>query len=139
MALTLVDRLCGDNDAMPVVRITALPPPAGTDVSAVLRAVATELAELLGEEPQGSWAVWEPLVPGRYAEGHDTPDVQPFHTHPPLVRVIGFEGKEPMLVAAILERVASTLARELGLEPGNVFAVYEEAHAGRLFSGGRVV
>lgn len=80
-----------------------------------------------------------PLEPGHYAEGPDAPGAQPFDTHPPLVRVIGFEGKPPEVGAAMLERVASTLARELGLEPGNVFAIYEDARSGRLFTGGSVL
>jgi hypothetical protein len=39
----------------------------------------------------------------------------------------------------MLTCVAEVLARELRLEPGNVFVGYEEVRSGRLASGGSVV
>jgi hypothetical protein len=39
----------------------------------------------------------------------------------------------------MLTCVADTLARELGLEAGNVFVTYEEARAGRIYTGGTVL
>jgi phenylpyruvate tautomerase PptA (4-oxalocrotonate tautomerase family) len=65
--------------------------------------------------------------------------MQPATTHPPLVRVIAFEGRPAEQVAALVRCVATTLARELTLEEGNVFVVYEEARPGRLYTGGDVV
>ena len=122
---------------MPVVEIRALPQ-AGVDVEAVLAAVTQELATLLGEEPSGTWATWEEIPAGRYSEGGDAPAAQPRSTHPPLVRVTAFEGRAPNVVAGMLRAVAESLARELGLEPGNVFVRYEEQVSGRLFTGGTV-
>jgi phenylpyruvate tautomerase PptA (4-oxalocrotonate tautomerase family) len=124
---------------VPVVEITALPQPDGTDVEAALKAVPLALAELLGEPPHGTWAVWTELAPGRYAEGGEAPERQPAGTHPPLVRLLGFEGRPPEQIEAMLTCVAETLARELALEPGNVFVRYEEARSGRLYDGGSVV
>jgi phenylpyruvate tautomerase PptA (4-oxalocrotonate tautomerase family) len=123
---------------VPVVEINALPPQTGIDVARVLAAVTRDLAAVLGEEPRGTWATWQPLEPGRYVEGDVAADRQPAATHPPLVRVTGFEGRPPELVARMLTTVAETLARELGLEPGNVFVRYEEARAGRLYTGGSI-
>jgi hypothetical protein len=123
---------------MPVVEIQALPQP-GIETAAVLRTLCRELAAELGEPPHAVWAVWRPLEPGAYAEGESTPDEQPQDTHPPLVRVIGFEGRPPGQVEAMLECAARVLARELGLEQGNVFALYDDARSGRLFDGGSIV
>jgi len=120
---------------VPIVEIRALPQP-GVEIESVLAAVTHELAALLGEEPRGSWAIWEEIEAGRYSEGGDAPPLQPRSTHPPLVRVSGFEGREPALVTRMLETVAVTLARELELEPGNVFVRYEELRSGRLYTGG---
>jgi phenylpyruvate tautomerase PptA (4-oxalocrotonate tautomerase family) len=124
---------------MPVVRIRALPQPVLVDPRSVLGAVTTALAEVLGERPEGTWATWEQLPPGCYAEGTVAPDEQPRATHPPLVSVTAFEGRPPELVERMLVCVAETLARELELEPGNVFVTYEEATSGRVYDGGRVV
>ena len=124
---------------MPVVRIQALPQPDSVDVPATLTAVTRDLAALLDEHPSDSWATWETIRPGRYAEGSDTPELQPRDTHPPLVAVTAFEGREPELVERILATVAETLARELGLGQGNVFVTYEEAQSGRVYSGGRIL
>jgi phenylpyruvate tautomerase PptA (4-oxalocrotonate tautomerase family) len=124
---------------MPVVRIRALPQPPGIDVAAVLAAVTRELAAVLEEEPRGTWATWDELAPGRYSEGGDAPGRQPRDTHPPLVSLVAFEGRSDELVERMLTCVAYTLARALGLEAGNVFVTYEEARAGRIYTGGTVL
>jgi phenylpyruvate tautomerase PptA (4-oxalocrotonate tautomerase family) len=124
---------------VPVVRIRALRQPGLVDTGAVLACVTTVLAEVLGERPEGTWATWEELGPGAYAEGPVAPDEQPKGTHPPLVSVLAFEGRPAEVVERMLTSVAETLARELELEPGNVFVTYEEVRSGRLYDGGRVV
>jgi phenylpyruvate tautomerase PptA (4-oxalocrotonate tautomerase family) len=122
---------------MPVVRIQALPQADGVDIDAALAAVCRDVATLLGEEPRGTWATWQTL--DHYVEGDDARATQPHDTHPPLVSVTAYEGRSAELVADIVRCVATTLAREFGLDPGNVFVTYDEAHAGRLFTGGDVV
>jgi hypothetical protein len=97
------------------------------------------LADLLGERPEGTWSTWETIDSGRYAEGELAPAEQPRATHPPLVSLLAFEGRSPEHVERMLVCVAETLARELDLDPGNVFVIYEEARSGRLYDGGRVV
>jgi phenylpyruvate tautomerase PptA (4-oxalocrotonate tautomerase family) len=128
-----------ENRPMPVLRISGLPQREGVDVEGALRAVATAVAALLDEPPHGTWATWEAIPPGSYVEGGDGASVQPPSTHPPLVRLLSFEGRVEEQIEAMLACVADVLARELQLEPGNVFVVYEEVLAGRLSSGGRVV
>jgi phenylpyruvate tautomerase PptA (4-oxalocrotonate tautomerase family) len=122
---------------VPVIQVEALPQAGGVDVEQALVALCTEVAAVLGEEPRGTWATWQTLE--HYVEGNDGPSVQPGSTHPPLVRVIAFRGRDPALVAELLRRVAAVLARELRLDEGNVFVVYEEAQPGRLYTGGDVV
>jgi phenylpyruvate tautomerase PptA (4-oxalocrotonate tautomerase family) len=124
---------------VPVVRISALPQPGGLEPERALAAVTHALAGLLGEEPTGTWATWEEIPPGRYAEGGDTPALQPAATHPPLVELIAFEGRPPELAERMLTTVADVLERELGLERGNVFVRYVEATEGRLYTAGSVV
>ena len=82
------------------------------------------------------WATWEELEPGRYSEGGDAPGEQPRETHPPLVSLVAFEGRPSELVERMLTCVADTLVRELDLAPGNVFVTYDEARAGRIYTGG---
>lgn len=122
---------------MPVVRIEATAPPDGIDLQGVLGALCTEIADLLGERPEGTWATWKTL--DYYVEGERGAASQPHATHPPLVTVTAFEGRPPEQIGALLSLVADVLARELSLEPANVFVTYEEAHRGRLYSGGKVV
>ena len=122
---------------MPVIQVEALQQAPPADVGQALEAVCAEVAALLGEEPNGTWATWRTLE--RYVEGRDAPTMQPATTHPPLVRVIAFEGRPAEQVAALLRCVATILARELALEEGNIFVVYEEARSGRLYTGGDVV
>jgi phenylpyruvate tautomerase PptA (4-oxalocrotonate tautomerase family) len=123
---------------MPIVRIKALPQ-ADVDITAVVTAVAVELAEVLGEAPEGTWATWETIASGHYAEGQVAPTIQPSATHPPLVSVLAFEGRPAELIEHMLMCVADVLVRELRLEPGNVFVTYDEARSGRVYDGGRIV
>lgn len=123
---------------MPVVHLRALPQPAGVDVTAAARRLCVELARITGGAPKSFWATWETLEPGRYVEGDTPATVQPRDTHPPLVEIVAFEGRDEAEIERILRAVADVLCDALGLEPGNVFATYTEARSGRVFSGGAV-
>jgi phenylpyruvate tautomerase PptA (4-oxalocrotonate tautomerase family) len=123
---------------VPVVEIRALPQPDDI-VEGALAAVTARVAQALGEDPQGTWATWETIEPNRYAEAHDIADAQAPDTHPPLIRVTAYEGRSGKQIEAMLTAAAEAVATALGLEPGNVFAVYEEARSGRIYTGGRVV
>jgi phenylpyruvate tautomerase PptA (4-oxalocrotonate tautomerase family) len=122
---------------VPIVQVEALPQAPGVEVEPALATLCGEIAAALGEQPSGTWATWRTLE--HYLEGSDAPTVQPPATHPPLVRLIAYRGREPEVVAELLELVADVLSRELRLEDGNVFVLYEEAQPGRLYTGGEVV
>ena len=122
---------------MPIVQVEALPQAPGVEVEQALARLCGEVAALLGEEPSGTWATWRTL--DHYVEGGDGPSVQPTSTHPPIVRLIAYHGREPDVVNELLRCAAGVLARELRLEEGNVFVVYEDAQPGRLYTGGEVV
>ena len=122
---------------MPIVQVTALRQPVGVDIDVVSRALTVAVSRELGEDSSGTWVTWQTLAPGCYREGEDdAPSEQPLGTHPPLVRINALEGRDPDLIARILSAVAGTIVRELGLEPGNAFVVWDELRAGRLHSGG---
>lgn len=123
---------------MPVVTIRALPQ-SDMVVERVLTAVTSGIATALDEDSSGTWATWEEIGARRYAEGDDLADGQPHDTHPPLVRITAFEGRSDEQIAAMLDAAAAAIAEQLGIEPGNVFAVYEEARSGRISTGGRIV
>jgi phenylpyruvate tautomerase PptA (4-oxalocrotonate tautomerase family) len=122
---------------MPIVQVTALRQRVGVDLDRVGSALVLAVSSELGEDPSGTWVTWQTLGPGRYREGEDdAPLEQPAASHPPIVRVIAFEGRPPALVARILSAVADTVVRELGLEPGNAFVVWDEFRAGTIHTGG---
>jgi phenylpyruvate tautomerase PptA (4-oxalocrotonate tautomerase family) len=122
---------------MPIVQVTALRQRVGVDLGDVARAIALAVSRELGEEPSGTWVTWQTLGPGDYREGeNDAPPEQPSATHPPIVRVTAFEGRPPDIVARVLSAVSGTVVRELGLEAGNAFVVWDEIRAGRLHTGG---
>jgi phenylpyruvate tautomerase PptA (4-oxalocrotonate tautomerase family) len=122
---------------MPIVQVTALRQRVGVDTATVSHAIVLAVSRELGEEPSGTWVTWQTLGPGSYLEGeHDAPSEQPPATHPPFVRISAFEGRDPELIARVLSAVAGTIVRELGLEPGNAFVIWDELRAGRLHTGG---
>jgi hypothetical protein len=109
---------------MPLIEIRALPQPPGVDVTAVMRAVAEAVREVLQNRPQGTWVTWETIE--RYVEGPDAADVQPRSTHPPIVTISAASGRPQ---EAIEQAVAATLERELGLESESVFLKYVDLGA----------
>jgi len=123
---------------MPVVEIRALPQRPPVDVGAVLGRVCLDLARALGIREKGVWATWSPLAGGAYVEGSDVVADQPRDTHPPTVRILAREDR-PERIALMLQTVAASVAEALGLEPGNVFVVYEVLKDGRVFSGGGIL
>jgi hypothetical protein len=122
---------------VPIVQIEALPQAPGVEVEPALATLCGEIAAALGEQPSGTWATWRTLE--HYVEGSDAPTVQPRSTHPPLVRLIAYRGREPEVISELLRLAATVLARELRLEDGNVFVLYEEGQPGRLYTGGEVL
>ena len=119
------------------MQVTALRQRVGVDLDLVSRAIADAVSRELGEEPSGTWVTWQTLPPGAYREGvDDAPLDQPDATHPPIVRISAFEGRPPELVARVLSAVAGIVVRELGLQPGNAFVVWDELRAGNVHTGG---
>jgi phenylpyruvate tautomerase PptA (4-oxalocrotonate tautomerase family) len=124
---------------VPVLEVTALPQADGFDLAATCAALSEAVAAALDEQPEGTWVVWRTVPAGAYSEHRHAPSTQPRATHPPIVRVTAYEGRTPETIATVLAAVADTLVEQLGLEPGNVLVRWDEAVAGRLYSGGDVL
>ncbi|MEM9187947.1 MAG: hypothetical protein AAGF12_02130 [Myxococcota bacterium] len=124
---------------MPVFDIRALPQREDVDLSHVLRTLCTSVADVAGLASQHVWGTWLTVPGNQYVEGNTPASVQPASTHPPLVRLSSFEGKDPKVVEAMLRTAADVLVRELSLDEGNVFIVYDEARSGHVYSGGDIV
>jgi phenylpyruvate tautomerase PptA (4-oxalocrotonate tautomerase family) len=132
-------RHVGYGSDVPVLEVTALPQPPDIDLAAVSVALSRSIAGVLEEDPKGTWVVWRTVGAGAYSEAGDAPAVQPRATHPPIVRVTAYEGREQDTIAAVLLAIADTLVERLGLEQGNVMVRWDEVGAGRLYTGGRLV
>ena len=132
-------RHVGYGSRMPILEVTALPQAPEIDLESVAAALTHAVAAELGEDQSGTWVVWRTVQPGSYLEGSATAAVQPTSTHPPLTRVIAYEGREPEMVSRILAAVAETLVSELGLAEGNAFVTWNEARAGQVYTGGVVL
>lgn len=123
---------------MPIVQITALPQPSSVDRARVLERVSLALAAAIGCEAGEVWAVWLPIEAGSYAVDGHAPVTQPQESHPPMARVMAYEGRSAEAIARTVEAVGRTLAGCVGLDPSCVFVSYEELRAGRVFTGGKV-
>ncbi len=122
---------------MPVIRIRGLPQHAGCDIQAALTAVCVDVARVYGCRASRVWATWDEIRPGFYVEGADPAFAQPKSTHPPLVDIIAFEGKDDGQIAAVIEEISRSLSDSLGLN-GNLFITYTEARSGRVYTGGHI-
>ncbi len=124
---------------MPVVLITGVAQPPALAMPSVLARVCARLAEVDGAEPRHWWATWQPLPAGAYVEGNaPSPAAQPSATHGPIVEIRAFTGRSSDLIEALIAAAAETLARELHLEPGNVFVTWTELQPGRVSTGGQI-
>ncbi len=123
---------------MPVLQIQWFEPPPGVSVGQVLASVNARVADELGCEPAQVWSTWSTIEPGRYAEGDDVADGPRRATHPPIVRLLAFEGRDERAIESALMAAAHTLAEGLGLDPDAPFVVYDEIGSGRVFTGGSV-
>jgi phenylpyruvate tautomerase PptA (4-oxalocrotonate tautomerase family) len=123
---------------LPLVEISALPQPASVHIPTVLDRVAHALASAIECDPGVVWATWRPIEPGCYSVRGHVPSTQPQDTHDPIVRVTAFHGRDPEVIARTVEAVGRTLAGCLGLEPANIYVVYDEIAPGRVFIGGAV-
>lgn len=123
---------------MPVIEIAALPQPPGVDVTAAMEAVTAAVSEILGTPRHGTWVTWRTIEPDRYIEGDEKASYQPRDTHPPLVTIRAFQGRDPAAIERTIEAVATTLAEALSLEPGAGFVIYDEIPAGRVYTGGGI-
>ena len=125
--------------SMPVVRISGLPQASGVDRGAVLRRLCVRLAEVDGVEPRHWWATWQDVAPDAYLEGEiQAPAVQPGESHPPIVEILAFAGRDAALVEQLLTVTSEVLGTGLAMEAGNVFVIWTELLAGRVSTGGVV-
>lgn len=124
---------------MPIFHVLALPQNADVNPTAVLKDLCRGLAEHLGVDERQVWGTWDGLPAGRYVEGGRDEDTQPHGTHPPLVRIMAFEGRSDAQIEGVLTRAAEILGDRLGIDPGNVFVHYEELRSGRVLAGGKVL
>ena len=87
---------------MPVLEIRALPQPDPGRVGPALAATCLAIAREYGCEPHHVWATWVTLEPGHYVEGDRPATEQPGQTHPPIGRLLCFEGRDPDTIERVL-------------------------------------
>ena len=124
---------------MPIVQVVALRQPAGVDVDGASRAIALAVSAELGEDPSGTWVTWQTLAPGGYHEGDaDAPSEQPHSTHPPIVRVLAFEGRPDELSGAFSPPLLRPSSPSSASSRGTSSSRWDELRAGRVHTGGEL-
>jgi hypothetical protein len=96
------------------------------------------IAAAYGCQPEQVWGIWNEIRPRFYVEGNKDAETQPKKTHPPVGRLICYEGKDPETIERVLQTAASTLAESPGI-PGNIFIMYDEAKSGEVIAGDGIV
>jgi hypothetical protein len=83
---------------MPIFEIRALPQKPGVDPQSAMKNLCREIAALMRIPEHQVWATWEPIIPGNYVEGGKSAEVQPDSTHPSLINLVAFEGRDASLI-----------------------------------------
>lgn len=123
---------------MPILHIRALPQKNPGKIKTALKKTVAAIASVYGCESHQVWVTWEEIKPGCYFEGVVEKIQQPKKTHPPICKIICFEGKSSKEIELVLEMAAKTLSTELGI-PRNIFMFYSEVKSGRVIAGNGVV
>src|SRR5688572_9310275 len=123
---------------MPILHIRALPQKDPEKIQTALRETCLAIAKAYDCKPEQVWATWEELKPGFYFEGANPAVIQPEQTHPPIARLLCFEGKSPEVIEKVLMAAARTLSGVLGI-PGNIFITYHEAQSGRVIASNGII
>lgn len=123
---------------MPILRIDALPQKDPDKINDALKKTCCAIAEAYGCEPEQVWGIWNEIKPGYFVEGNNEAELQPQSTHPPVGRLICFEGRSPEQVEKTLLAAAKTLSSSLGITD-NVFIKYDEAASGKVVAGNGVI
>ena len=123
---------------MPIIDIRALAQTEPELIELALKNVCTAVAQAYGCEPRQVWATWISVAPGQYYEGDVGADVQPSRSHPPIVRLLCFEGKDDDVIENTLKAASEAICRSLRLT-SNVFIEYAEAKSGRVIAGNGVI
>ncbi|MEZ5731341.1 MAG: hypothetical protein R3D97_03335 [Paracoccaceae bacterium] len=123
---------------MPVLEVRALPQPDETRIGPALTAACTAIAAAYGCASRQVWATWDQIAPGRYVEGDVAADMQPALSHPPICRLICFEGKDAATIERTLIAATEALSDALGI-PGNIFIEYVEVASGRIVAGAGIL
>jgi len=124
---------------LPIIHIKSLPPKKYVEISKALSNLCIRVADELGIDENKVWATWQELQPEYYVEGSKTFNEQPTSTHPPLVEVLGFEGKKSHEIEKILNTIAKNLSELFKVDPENIFISYKECLKGKTFSAGLIL
>lgn len=123
---------------MPVLEVRALPQPDPSRIEPALTNTCKAIAAAYGCAPHHVWATWTTIEPRHYVEGDRSAGFQPTDSHPPIGRLLCFEGKDGEIIARTLQAAADTLSASLGI-PGNIFIEYAEARSGRVIDGSGII
>ncbi len=121
---------------MPVINIKSLPVRDHISIPDVLVRLNNAVAEASHTDPEHVWSYWEYLNSGYYAVGKSVAATVHDLTHSPIIRVSCLEGKSSDEIKSILETIAKIVSKELSIDFGNVFIVYDDYKSCRVFDGG---
>ncbi len=121
---------------MPVINIKSLPVKDQIIIPDILVRLNKAVAEASHIGTEHVWSYWEYLNSGYYAVGKSVAAAVHDETHSPIIRVTSLEGRSEEEIKNILETIADIISRELDIDYGNVFIVYEDHKTNMVFDGG---
>jgi hypothetical protein len=123
---------------VPFIHIKSLPPSEPLDVGVILEGFSRDFAEEVGIGLQHVHATWEFLQPRHYAVAGKVRDHQPSSSHPILVELLSPDFNDAKTIEAMLNCVASSLAKRARVPRSNIFINHRQARSGMVFDAGSV-
>src|SRR5438309_1836978 len=114
---------------MPIINIKTLPLDGTIDTAAILVRLIEQLTLEIEYKAEEIWATWEFLPADNYAVGEEVSSTQTNASHPPLIRILAFEGKSPEMIERMIKKVAHLVSEELHIDIKNIFIEFHEAHS----------
>jgi phenylpyruvate tautomerase PptA (4-oxalocrotonate tautomerase family) len=124
---------------MPFIHIKSLPFEEDLEMSSILTGISHDFSEQVGVEIKHVTVTWEYLEAWHYAAGGRTVASQPKDSHPILVNLLVPDFNPPETIQKMLECIAASIARRVGIPEGNIFINVRQAHSGQVFDAGEIV
>ena len=124
---------------MPFIQIKSLPMNESLNMPHVIAGIAQDFSDKVGTELCHIHTTWEFFLPGCYAKGSKTADVQPESNYPLIVDLLTPDSNTQDTISFMLRTIAESISKRANFPVSNIFINHRQAHSAMVFDDGEIV